>query len=59
MSDTHTTTWPARLSRIRGEEGQALAEYALILAFVSIVAVSLTPVGQWVAVRLAGLAGAI
>jgi Flp pilus assembly pilin Flp len=59
MSDTHTTTWPARWSRIRCEEGQALAEYALILAFVSIVAVSLTPVGQWVAVRLTGLAGAI
>jgi Flp pilus assembly pilin Flp len=59
MSDTNTTPWPARWSRIRCEKGQALAEYALILGFVSIVAVALTPVGQWVAVRLSQLAGAV
>jgi len=59
MSDTNTSTSPALWSRIRSEEGQALAEYALILAFVSIVAVALTPVGQWCTVRFAELASAL
>ena len=49
----------SRFEELRSEEGQALAEYALILAFVSITAVALTPVGQWVAVRLTGLAAAV
>jgi Flp pilus assembly pilin Flp len=49
------TRWDAPGS----EGGQALAEYALILAFVSITAVALTPVGQWVATRLADLAAAV
>jgi Flp pilus assembly pilin Flp len=40
------------------ETGQALVEYALILAFVSVTAIALTPVGQWVSVRLSGLAAA-
>jgi Flp pilus assembly pilin Flp len=50
---------PSELGRIRCEEGQALAEYALILAFVSIVAVALTPLGQWVSIRLGDLASAL
>lgn len=45
--------------QIRLERGQALAEYALILAFVSIAAVGLTPVGQWAAARFADVAGAL
>jgi Flp pilus assembly pilin Flp len=41
------------------EAGQALAEYALILAFVSITAVGITPLGQWVASRLGDVASAV
>ncbi len=58
MGDTHLNT-PDEKSPTLREAGQALAEYALILAFVSITAVALTPVGQWVSVRLADLAAAI
>ena len=58
-SDTNTSTSPREQSSGGHEAGQALAEYALILAFVSITAVALTPVGQWVAVRLTGLAAAV
>jgi Flp pilus assembly pilin Flp len=56
--DTNTTAHGEQ-SPSRQEAGQALAEYALILAFVSITAVALTPVGQWVAVRLTDLAAAL
>jgi Flp pilus assembly pilin Flp len=41
------------------EAGQALVEYALILALVSLTAIGLTPVGQWLATRFADLAAAI
>jgi Flp pilus assembly pilin Flp len=41
------------------EAGQALVEYALILAFVSIMAVGITPLGQWVAGRLGDVASAV
>ena len=41
------------------ETGQTLVEYGLILMFVSITALALTPLGQWVAARLTGLAIAI
>jgi Flp pilus assembly pilin Flp len=44
---------------LRGERGQALVEYALILMFVSITAIALTPVGTQVAARLAEVAGAL
>src|SRR5207237_2845732 len=59
MSDTNATTPPAEQSRLRREEGQALVEYALILAFVSITAIALTPVGAAVAARLAEVAAAL
>jgi Flp pilus assembly pilin Flp len=59
MGETDTNTAPDEQSPSRREAGQALAEYALILAFVSITAIALTPVGQWVAVRLNDLAAAI
>jgi Flp pilus assembly pilin Flp len=61
MNDIDTTidTAPGERSSSRPEAGQALAEYALILALVSIMAVGLTPVGQWVAVRLTDLAAAV
>jgi Flp pilus assembly pilin Flp len=59
MNDFNTNNTPPREGSGRHEAGQALAEYALILAFVSITAVALTPVGQWVAVRLTGLAAAV
>jgi Flp pilus assembly pilin Flp len=58
MGDTHITT-PGKKGPTRREAGQALVEYALILAFVSITAIALTPVGQWVSVRLTDLAAAI
>lgn len=41
------------------EDGQALVEYGLILMFVSVAALGISPVGQWVAARLAGLAAAL
>jgi Flp pilus assembly pilin Flp len=59
MGNLEITTAPTEQRQSRGEAGQALAEYAVILAFVSITAVGLTPVGQWVAIRLADLAAAI
>jgi Flp pilus assembly pilin Flp len=61
MNDSNTNTGTSRREQSSGghETGQALAEYALILAFVSITAVALTPVGEWVAVRLTGLAAAV
>ena len=59
MSDTNATTSPAEQSRLPREEGQALVEYALILAFVSITAIALTPVGTAVAARLAEVAAAL
>jgi Flp pilus assembly pilin Flp len=39
--------------------GQTLAEYGLLLAFVSITAFGLTPLGQWLAARFTNLAVAI
>jgi Flp pilus assembly pilin Flp len=59
MDYTDTDTSPPETGGIRDEQGQSLAEYALILSFVSIMAVGLTPVGQWVAVRLGDIAGAL
>jgi Flp pilus assembly pilin Flp len=59
MCDTHTETSPAPKGRLRCEQGQTLVEYGLILMFVSITAIGLTPLGQWVATRLANLAAAI
>ena len=59
MNDFNTNNTSPREGSGRHEAGQALAEYALILALVSIMAVGVTPVGQWVAVRLTDLAAAI
>jgi Flp pilus assembly pilin Flp len=59
MNHFNTNTSPREQRSAGHEAGQALAEYALILAFVSVTAVALTPVGEWVAVRLTGLAAAI
>jgi Flp pilus assembly pilin Flp len=39
--------------------GQTLVEYGLILMFVSITALGLSPLGQWLAARLTNLAIAI
>ena len=58
-TNTNTNISPAHQGRIRCERGQALVEYALILGLISIVAVGLTPVGQWVSIRLGDLAAAI
>lgn len=49
----------AEQARIHDEQGQALVEYALILMFVSITAIALTPVGTQVAARLAEVSGAL
>jgi len=46
-------------ARLRCEEGQALVEYALILMFVSITALTLTPVGETIASRLAEVGAAL
>jgi Flp pilus assembly pilin Flp len=42
-----------------GEDGQVLAEYALILVFVSIVALALTPLGPTLAGVFSNLAAAL
>jgi Flp pilus assembly pilin Flp len=49
----------AEKAGMRDERGQALVEYALILMFVSITAIALTPVGTEVAAQLAQVAGAL
>jgi Flp pilus assembly pilin Flp len=59
MSDHHIETPPALPGRLHCERGQTLVEYGLILMFVSITALGLTPLGQWVAARLATLAAAL
>jgi Flp pilus assembly pilin Flp len=41
------------------ESGQALAEYALVLALVSLTALGLTPVGEWLSTKLTDIASAI
>lgn len=43
----------------RGESGQALVEYALILTLVSLAAVGLTPVGQLLSTKITEIASAI
>lgn len=59
MRDTDTNTTPTGLARLRCEEGQTLVEYGLILMFVSITALGLSPLGEFVANTLGGLAAAI
>jgi Flp pilus assembly pilin Flp len=59
MCDHDTDTSPAEHGWIRCERGQALVEYALILMFVSITAIALTPVGSAVAAKLGQVAGAL
>jgi Flp pilus assembly pilin Flp len=59
MCDTDTNTSPTFMGWLRCEMGQTLAEYGLILTFVSITAFGLTPLGQWLAARLTNLAVAI
>jgi Flp pilus assembly pilin Flp len=59
MRDIVINTSKASLARLRCERGQTLVEYGLILMFVSITALALTPLGQWVALRLTNLAVAI
>lgn len=59
MCDNDTDTAPAEDGWIRCERGQALVEYALILMFVSITAIALTPVGGAVAAKLGQVAGAL
>jgi Flp pilus assembly pilin Flp len=59
MCDNDTNTSPAEHGWIRSERGQALVEYALILMFVSITAIALTPVGTAVAAKLGEVTGAL
>ncbi len=50
----------ARLEELRSEEGQALVEYALILALIAVVSIAvLTTLGQNVAAKLGDIATAI
>jgi Flp pilus assembly pilin Flp len=50
---THIHTAAREERPTETEAGQALVEYGLILVLVSIIAVGLTPLGQWVADHLA------
>ena len=59
MENTHEETSRDSHDLGREDEGQSLAEYALILALVSLTAVGFTPVGQWLALRLGELAAAL
>ncbi len=58
-TETHTAAIEDRQSGSPLEAGQALVEYGLILAFVSVTAVAVTPIGQWVAARFAEIAAAV
>ena len=50
----------ARLEELRSEEGQALVEYALILALIAVVSIAaLTALGVNVAAQLQAIADAI
>jgi len=50
----------ARLEELRSEEGQALVEYALILALIAVVSIAaLTALGVNVAAQLQAIANAI
>ena len=50
----------ARLEELRSEEGQALVEYALILALIAVVSIgALTALGVNVATQLGNIATAI
>ena len=50
----------ARLEELRSEEGQALVEYALILALIAVVSIAaLTTLGVNVAAQLTAIATAI
>ena len=50
----------ARLEELRSEEGQALVEYALILALIAVVSIgALTALGVNVAAQLTAIATAI
>jgi pilus assembly protein Flp/PilA len=58
------TSWTmksfARLEELRSEEGQALVEYALILALIAVVSIAaLTTLGGNVATQLGNIATAI
>lgn len=59
METIETNTTTVEEHGIRSEQGQSLVEYALILAFVSIMAVGLTPLGTWIALRLGTAASAL
>jgi Flp pilus assembly pilin Flp len=41
------------------ESGQALTEYSLVLALVSITALGLSPLGQWLSTTITDIASAI
>jgi Flp pilus assembly pilin Flp len=58
-TDTDIDISPDEQQGLRSERGQTLVEYAMILGAVSIMALGLTPLGQWAATRLATLAGAL
>jgi Flp pilus assembly pilin Flp len=59
MCETDTNTAATGFGRLRCEEGQTLVEYGLILMFVSITALGLSPLGEFVANTLGGIAAAI
>jgi Flp pilus assembly pilin Flp len=59
MCKTDTDIPTVEQSRICSEQGQTLVEYAMILGFVSISALALTPIGEWVAARLGVIGSAL
>ena len=60
MSKKRSSKFKKHLAALaRGESGQALTEYALILALVSLVAIGLTPLGQTLSQMINDIAVAI
>jgi Flp pilus assembly pilin Flp len=60
MSTQRSSEFDEQLAALAHDEsGQALAEYGLVLALVSLTALGLTPIGEWLATKLTDIASAI
>jgi Flp pilus assembly pilin Flp len=60
MSKKRSSKFKKHLAALaRGESGQALTEYALVLALVSLVGLGLSPIGQLLSTKITEIASAI